>query len=472
MTLRPLLLVAALAVLSGCGEPQSGECGQNYEPAAVDQNADVLTQLRSIPMVVTVEERASRYADMRLLVMELEQPLDHCDADSPKFYQFASLLFRDADAPAVYATNGYAVSRNPTRSEPVVLLTGNQLQVEHRFFGTSRPDTVTTDDWKHLNIFQAATDHHRIARVFANVLRGPWVSTGASKGGMTALFHRHFYPDDVRATVAYVAPETFGLEDQRYVTFLESVGEASCRDALKALQRGVLTRRAEMEQALASYGFENGFSFDTFGLEQSLEFAVLESSFAFWQYGDASMCPEIPAPDAAAEDILVFYEQIGLLGFLDDDALHYYAPYFYQSATELGSPAYPQAHLLDLNGGEPIPDRVENYPPFGVPKPFNAERMPQVHEWVENEAQRILFIYGQNDPWTAGAYTPNTNGDSHLFTVPGGNHGSNISALPEPERTNATQILTGWMNTAPPPQPEKVSNAALYDERQQKLLRP
>lgn len=471
MTPRPLLFVAAaLVALAGCGEPDPVECGQGYVPAQVDRNADILDQLRSIPMVVALEERTSRYADMRLLVMEVEQPLDHCDPDSPTFNQFASILFREAGAPAVYATNGYAVSRNPTRSEPVVLLGGNQLQVEHRFFGNSRPPVIGTDDWKHLNIFQAATDHHRIARVFANVLRGPWVSTGASKGGMTAIFHRHFYPDDVRATVAYVAPETFGLEDPRYVTFLENVGEPSCRDALKALQRGVLSRRAEMEDALGTYGLANGLSFETFGLEQSLEFAVLESSFAFWQYGDATMCPQIPLPDAAPGAILAFYDEIGVLSFLDDDVLDYYAPYFYQSATELGSPAYPQAHLLELNGGEPIPDRVENYPPFGVPKPFDAERMPQIHDWVATEAQRILFIYGENDPWTAGAYVPNLTGDSHLFTVPGGNHGASIGELPEVERGQATQILSGWMNSAPPPRFEKANNAALYDARQRQRL--
>ena len=34
-----------------------------------------------------------------------------------------------------------------------------------------------------------------------------WISTGASKGGMTVMYHRRFYPADVDGTVAYVAPQ-------------------------------------------------------------------------------------------------------------------------------------------------------------------------------------------------------------------------------------------------------------------------
>lgn len=444
------LLFPLLLVLAACeAEDPHGDCRPaDLAPRQFDANADILEQLRSIPQLATLEERTSRYADLRLFVMEFVQPIDHCQPDGDQFRQTLTLLFRDRAAPMVYATNGYAISRNPTRSEPTVLLTGNQLQVEHRYFSTSRPAQIP---WETLNIFQAASDHHRIVQAFGPLLTGDWVSTGASKGGMTAIFHRYFYPDDVKATVAYVAPETFGLEDPRYVTFLETVGEASCRDALKAFQRGVLSRRAELEPALEQYGVANDYAFTTFGLEKSLEFATLESSFAFWQYGDASMCPTIPAPDAPAAELLEFMRTIGVLDFLDDFALEYYAPYFYQSATELGSPAYPQAHLLDLNGGQPIPDRVEDYPPLGVPKPFDPQVMEQVHAWVRDHGQRILFVYGENDPWTAGSYEPNLGGDSHLFTVPGGNHGANLGRLPEPDLSTATAVLRGWIPSAPPP---------------------
>ena len=41
---------------------------------------------------------------------------------------------------------------------------------------------------------------------------------------MTSVYHRRFYPDDVDATVAYVAPISFGAPDDRYIDFLANVG--------------------------------------------------------------------------------------------------------------------------------------------------------------------------------------------------------------------------------------------------------
>jgi hypothetical protein len=35
---------------------------------------------------------------------------------------------------------------------------------------------------------------------------GKWINAGESKGGVTSVLHRRFYPCDVEATVAYVAP--------------------------------------------------------------------------------------------------------------------------------------------------------------------------------------------------------------------------------------------------------------------------
>jgi hypothetical protein len=52
--------------------------------------------------------------------------------------------------------------------------------------------------------------HHRGAQ---NHLQGKWVNTGASKGGMTSVYHRRFFPNDLDANVAYVAPLSYSQED-------------------------------------------------------------------------------------------------------------------------------------------------------------------------------------------------------------------------------------------------------------------
>ena len=104
----------------------------------------------------------------------------------------------------VMYTSGYYGSQNPSRSEPTRIVDGNQLRMEYRFFEPSRP---ADPDWPgQLTIWQAATDQHRIIQSFQDLYQENWITTGGSKGGMTATYHRHFYPKDVDGTVPYVAP--------------------------------------------------------------------------------------------------------------------------------------------------------------------------------------------------------------------------------------------------------------------------
>src|SRR5262249_7560777 len=129
------------------------------------------------------------------------------------------------------------------------VLGANQLFVEHRFFP---PSTPTPLDWTDLTIFQAAGDHHRIFTALKPLLPKKWAASGASKGGMTAVYYRFFYPHDMDVTVPYVAPNSYSTHDPRYVRFLEHVGPADCRAKLKAAQRAILSHRAEITARMAA----------------------------------------------------------------------------------------------------------------------------------------------------------------------------------------------------------------------------
>src|SRR4029453_18614710 len=89
----------------------------------------------------------------------------------------------------------------------------NQPPPGHRYFEPSRPDQT---DWSFDSIRQSATDEHRIIEQLKSIYTARWLTTGHSKGGMTAVYHRRFFPDDVDATVAYVAPISFSRADDRY----------------------------------------------------------------------------------------------------------------------------------------------------------------------------------------------------------------------------------------------------------------
>ena len=127
--------------------------------AAAQSGGDIADQLRAIPGMTLIEERTAP-APYRFFVLSYRQPADHEHPRKGSFEQRLTLLHKRTDRPMVLHTSGYNVRISPTRSEPTRLVDGNQISVEQRFFAPSRPEPA---DWSKLNIWQAATDHHRLA---------------------------------------------------------------------------------------------------------------------------------------------------------------------------------------------------------------------------------------------------------------------------------------------------------------------
>src|SRR6185436_13112083 len=84
--------------------------------------------------------------------------------------------------------------------------------------------------------------------------------------------------------------------------------------------------------------------------------------------------------------------------------------------------------------------------PPGVETPAydQGAAMTDVQSWIASSGSQLLLIYGQNDPWTAGAIDLGAATDSFKYIVPAGNHGSTISMLDETERDTARGAILRW----------------------------
>ncbi len=406
----------------------------------VTPRPDLRTRLAAIPGM-TVEEFTQSGDPTRTFDLHFTQLVDHDDPSRGVFTQYLTLVHRRETGPTVLESTGYDNYVPRMDSELSLLLNANQVTVEHRFFGTSVP---APRDWSLLNIRQAAADHHEIVRALQGIYTGPWVSSGASKGGMTSLFHRRFFPDDVVATVAYVAPISFGAPDPRYAAFLETVGDAGCRQRLWDLETEMLRRRAAMlsriDQLAVTASVDLSLSGGAAGV---LESDATGLSWTFWQYSGITYCPTLPDPRTVTDDDLFgVLEQYSPVEDADRANVMRFLPYYYQAETQLGWGDVRTDFLQSLLTGA-AGSTVDEL--TGTMTRFDATVMPDIQTWVNTSAERLMFIYGQWDPWTAGAVDARAARDSFSFTMAQGTHGAQLADLEPTDRALAFATLERWL---------------------------
>jgi len=407
---------------------------------AADELTDSLT---AIPRLTLVTELPAP-AGFRFFVLKYEQQVNHSMPWKGTFGQRLTLLHRSLEAPMVVTTDGYDIPLVPSRSEPAQIVDGNEIRVEHRFFLPSRPDPA---DWRDLTIQQAAADHHAMITSLKLLYTGRWLTTGRSKGGMAAIYHRRFYPDDVVGTIAYVAPNDTVNQHDSYADFLDGAGaDPACNERITQFQRAALLRRHELLPLVESAATAAGHTFSLVGsTDRVLEFLIVDWSFSFWQLGGQAFCGLIPPPDAPIPFIYGALDAAFGLAFYSDQGLTPLIPYNYQAGTQLGYPLAAEGHLSDLlrYAGENVP---RSFLPADIVLPrFDQTAMLDIDLFVRVFGSRLMFVHGGDDPWSAEPFTlgPRTV-DSYAFTVPGAVHSARIAQLPLNQQQEASGAIRRW----------------------------
>lgn len=158
----------------------------------------------------------------RTYVVYYNQPLYHADPQSARFHMRA-LITVDTRNDVTKAVNhvycsGYSIgNRNLVTPDSIFAASegctaeiakrynANYIQIEHRYFQYSAPDKCW-EDLDPLTAEEAAGDFHNLFEGLKKVLKGKWVMSGVSKGGITTLLQHAFYPEDMDVFVPYAAP--------------------------------------------------------------------------------------------------------------------------------------------------------------------------------------------------------------------------------------------------------------------------
>ncbi len=408
----------------------------SHEISAQESDSKLYQWLKSVPDFEVKQIKADKNFTEAYEIM-VTQPIDHNNPEGPKFKQQVFLSHIDADKPMVLYLEGYATD-NWTQ-ELTKMLNCNQLVVEHRYFGESVPVPF---DWKYLTIKQSADDHHRIVELFKQFYKAKWISTGISKGGSTVIFHRRFYPDDVDVSVPYVGPVNFSTEDQRVYEWIKTVSTPECRKKVKDFQTLCFRKRDELYPLFLKNAEDKKLTYEIVGLERAYEYSILEYSFAYWQWSDGD-CSKIPDENSSIEEIWNHLLINGGVSYFSDEEIKGIYPFFYQCYAEFGYYGYEIADFKDYI--KYADGHTKFFLPPGIEPKFNPDVMKDINNYVQNDANNFIFIYGGNDPWASTGVCLSGKTNSIKMVLPGGSHRTRIKSFSGKDRELIYSKLEEWL---------------------------
>jgi len=198
------------------------------------------------------------------------------------------------------------------------------------------------------------------------------------------------------------------------------------------------------------------------------DYCVLEFAFSFWQWGrSATDIPEataslpmvydristsnpsaavIPVPTETDKELFNYLIKICSPDYFDIETGKSTYPFFVQALKQLGYYGYnpkPFKGLMELTDTEGY--ILKLFMPPSTNFTYDPAMSLLVKEYLKKDADKILLIYGGNDPWTASA--AKTRGNKKILKVvqPNGSHRTRIETLPESQRELVMKTLEEWM---------------------------
>jgi len=401
-------------------------------------------RILALPDIISVEKMEQNSFFSEAYVVSIKQPIDHQHPERGSFPQRVFLSHLSYDRPVVFVTEGYGggyAMGGRHLEELCPLLQANQLFVEHRYFGKSRPDSI---NWADLTVENAAADQHHVVQLFKKIYSQKWVSTGISKGGETTLYHRMLYPDDVEVSVPFVAPLNFSVEEQRHPHFIEKeVATRHERKMVKGFQMEVLRRKDRLMPLFGQLCKGKNYHFKA-PEREIYDYSVLEFSFSFWQWGHS--VNEIPALNAPDKVIFDYFQKVSSCSYFDIESGKSNAPFFVQAHRQLGYYAYDTRPFMKLIETKSTENYIEHlFLNKDQILPYDPEMSLATDRYLKTTAAKVLLIYGGIDPWSASAASGVTNPGVIKVVQQGGSHRSRIKTLPQAQQEQVMATLKKWL---------------------------
>ena len=379
--------------------------------------------------------------------MYIEQNVNGTNSDKGKFKQRIIVGFRGYDRPTVIVTEGYSANyalSERFREELSELCNANIIVCEYRYFEKSCPEPL---DWQYLTVNNSLDDLHNIRKTFGEIFKGKWLSTGVSKGGSTCTYYRARYPEDVDVSVAYVAPISHAPEDGRHEPFLnKKVGTPAERKAVKDCMTEFMKRKPNLLPMLDTFVVNHKYNF-YLPNKNIFDYMVLEYEFSLWQWGT----PISTIPSKKENDVVWFNY---LIQMVEPSYFSYpssYLPFFYQVVREFGYYGYDIKNIKKYTDLKSTKDYVNQImlPQELRDVKFDPTLYKFTEDYLRNNDPKHIFIYGENDPWTASGVADWLNCDNKtnmkVYVQPNGSHLARINNMPSKTKEEIKNKISDWL---------------------------
>ena len=295
----------------------------------------------------------------------------------------------------------------------------NCLQVEYRYLGFSLPEG-DKDSFTYMTAEQHSKDLHAIVSDLKKALitgSGKWLSTGVSKNGDTSTQYAYFDElngwNDIDVYVPFASPNTIQEEDIRIGTYMLTQSSKEALPALEKAYKKLVDDRAVADSTIAAYAKKGGKFKKDSALLSTVE-AVLGNLFQLQSYADYNTWTKLipkegDKPETYAKFFMldstspeVEYKGAGARGPLHKRR----TPYEVQNAMEQGGAGFDFSWFLD---GKLLSESDKKYFKDLMEKSKNSKTMDlqvNVRKNLETTTKKLIFVYGEDDPWTGAAIAP------------------------------------------------------------------
>ena len=404
----------------------------------------LITSIKRQIKGVKIKEIESAKPYLVKLELMVPQLLDHNNLKSDTLWELVYLSHRSFDAPTVIVTEGYGAeyAEGANYNEELCkILKSNLVFAEHRYFGKSIPSPL---NWDYMTLKQAAADHHQIIQWLKPLYPKKWVATGTSKGGSTSLYLKAYYPKDVDAVVAYVAPITDAQEDARPIDFvINKAGTKQDREAIYEYQLLMFKNFDKLLEIFNAYASKYKLTF-SMGTKTTLEYLILEYPFSHWQWGVTT--DKVPTAKNNVQEMFDHvFRIVDPYGFSETGSKDI-SPYYYQAYSEIGYYNYNAYIPIFKKWLKQSSYSNKTMVPKGAKAVYHPESHREVLKLLDQTGEHIMQIHGQYDPWFQASWTPENSSRSAIFVLPKGNHSVRIDYFNADTKNRIYDTLEQWLD--------------------------